>query len=194
MKNNRYLYLIVLGYFMLGLVNIHFALLGLICMSIPFILLFKNTQKTWCQGYCPRASLLNKVGKSRLGRSKASPKFFSRGNMKWIMLIYFGISLTFISLSTLRVATAGVAPMEMLRLLIVIPLPFEMPQLIELSGIAPWLTHLSYRFYSMMLTTTLIGLVLSVLYKPRTWCTVCPISTISGQYISQKTKKEQAFE
>jgi hypothetical protein len=105
MKNNRYLYLIVLGYFMLGLVNIHFALLGLICMSIPFILLFKNTQKTWCQGYCPRASLLNKVGKSRLGRSKASPKFFSRGNMKWIMLIYFGISLTFISLSTLRVAT-----------------------------------------------------------------------------------------
>jgi polyferredoxin len=69
-----------------------------------------------------------------------------------------------------------------------------MPQLIELSAMAPWLTHLSYRFYSMMLTTTLIGLVLSVLYKPRTWCTVCPISTISGQYISQKTKKEQAFE
>ncbi|WKY47567.1 hypothetical protein Q5O24_14640 [Eubacteriaceae bacterium ES3] len=196
MKNNRYLYLIVLGYFLLGFVNIHFALFGLVCMSLPIILLFKNTQKTWCQGYCPRAGLLNTIGKSKLGRSKPSPKFFTRGSMKWIMLIYFGISLTFITISTIRVATAGVAPMEILKLLIVIPLPFEVPQLVEFSGIAPWLTHLSYRFYSMMLTTTLIGLSLSVVYKPRTWCTVCPISTVSGEYIKfqNQRQKNQAFE
>ena len=103
--------------------------------------------------------------------------------MKWIMLIYFGISLTFITMSTVRVGMGFSPALEYLRFLIVIPLPFEMPQLIIFEGLPSWLTHLSYRFYSMMLTTTFIGVILSLVYKPRTWCTICPISTISSEYI-----------
>ncbi|WP_422691256.1 4Fe-4S binding protein [Clostridium thermosuccinogenes] len=30
-----------------------------------------------------------------------------------------------------------------------------------------------------MLTTTIFGLLLAWIFKPRTWCTVCPINTAS---------------
>ncbi|WP_422678833.1 4Fe-4S binding protein [Clostridium thermosuccinogenes] len=42
-----------------------------------------------------------------------------------------------------------------------------------------WAVHLSFRVYSMMLTTTIFGLLLAWIFKPRTWCTVCPINTAS---------------
>lgn len=187
MRNHKYLFLITLAFFALGFVNIHFALLGILCMTIPLVLLFRDKRKTWCQGYCPRASLYTTCGKMKK-TSRNTPKFFIQGNMKWIMLTYFAVSLAIITMSTIKVAGGGVPPMTYLRFLIFIPIRGEMPQLFDLSNIAPWLTHLSYRFYSMMMTTTFLGLLLAALYKPRTWCTVCPISTISDAYI-KGTKK-----
>lgn len=186
MRNNRHLFLFVLFYFALGFINIHFALLGLICMILPLILLFRNNRNTWCRGYCPRASLYTAVGKLTAKNSHKTPKFFIIGNMKWIMLIYFSISLFIIIMSTLKVSGGSVPAMTYLRFLIVLPIPGEMPQLFKFSGFAPWLTHLSYRFYSMMMTTALIGLILALIYKPRTWCTICPISTLSNVYIKSK--------
>jgi polyferredoxin len=43
--------------------------------------------------------------------------------------------------------------------------------------------HLSFRVYSMMFTTTVIGLLFGFVYKPRTWCMVCPVNTISDMVI-----------
>ena len=99
--------------------------------------------------------------------------------MKWIMRAYFGLSLLFIIMSTVGVARGMRPAMEYLRFLILIPLPFKIPQLFDLMDLAPWLTHLSYLFYSMMMTTTFLGLLLALIYKPRTWCTICPIATVS---------------
>lgn len=183
MKNNKYLYLITLFFFAIGFVNIHFALLGLLCMFIPLILLVKENKKTWCQGYCPRANLYSTCGKITKEHSRKTPVFFIKGNMKWIMLTYFGISLFIITMSTFRVSSGMMPPMKMLRFLIFIPISAELPQIMELGNIVPWLTHLSYRFYSMMMTTTVIGLVLAIVYKPRTWCTICPIATVSDAYL-----------
>ncbi|MFA9463151.1 MAG: hypothetical protein ACERKN_02555 [Velocimicrobium sp.] len=95
------------------------------------------------------------------------------------MLVYFGISLFFILMSTLGVVKGMKPAMEYLRFFILFPLPFEMPQLLDIINLSPWLTHLSYRIYSMMMTTTILGLLLAMFYKPRTWCAICPISTIS---------------
>ncbi len=184
LKNNKYLFIITILYFTLGFVNIHFSLLGLICMLLPFALLVKTNKKTYCQGYCPRANLYTKAGKIVRKNSRKTPMFFIKGNMKWIMLSYFGISLFFIVMSTIRVASDLMIPLEQLRFLIVFKIPFNMVQLIEINNVLPWITHLSYRFYSMMLTTTIIGLILALVYKPRTWCTICPISTISEVYLN----------
>lgn len=179
MRNNKYLFLITISFFALGFVNIHFSLLGIVCMTLPIILLLKTKKKTWCQGYCPRAGLYTACGKSKKWPSLSTPQFFIKGNMKWILLSYFGISLTIILMSTLGVARGIKPAMEYLRFLVLIPVPFKMPQLFDIINIAPWLTHLSYRFYSMMMTTTFLGLLLAMVYRPRTWCTICPIATIS---------------
>ena len=192
LKNNKYLFIINLSYFALGFVNIHFSLLGIICMILPMILLVKNNKKTYCQGYCPRANLYTKAGKLTSKQSRKTPEYFIKGNMKYLMLIYFGISLFFITMSTLRVAKGAMDPLEQLRFFIVMPITFEFPQLVAIENVIPWITHLSYRFYSMMMTTTSIGLVMAFVYKPRSWCTICPISTISGIYLdSQKKVQEQ---
>ncbi len=179
MRNHKYLFLFTIFFFLLGLINIHFSLLGIVCMTLPIILLLKDRKKSWCQNYCPRASLYTTCGKSKKWSALNTPRLFIKGNMKWIMLAYFGISLTFILMSTLGVARGIKLPMEYLRFFIIIPLPFEMPQLFDIMNITPWLTHLSYRFYSMMMTTTVLGLILAMVYKPRTWCTICPIATVS---------------
>jgi hypothetical protein len=185
MRNHKYLFSITISFFLLGFVNIHFSLLGIVCITLPIILLLKNRKKTWCQGYCPRASLYTTFGKAKKRSGIRTPQFFIKGNMKWIMLAYFGISLTFIIMSTLGVARGMRLPMDYLRFLILIPLPFEMPQLFNIINIVPWLTHLSYRFYSMMMTTTVLGLILALVYKPRTWCTICPIATVSDVIIKK---------
>jgi uncharacterized membrane protein YciS (DUF1049 family) len=72
------------------------------------------------------------------------------------------------------------------RFLIVVPIPIRLPQLITF-GAPVWLTHLSFRLLSMMLTTTVVGLILAWVYRGRTWCAICPISTLSDQALA-KTK------
>lgn len=179
MRNHKLLFLFTITFFVLGFINIHFSLFGILCMTLPIVFLLKDRKKTWCQGYCPRASLYTTSGKSKKWSSRNTPQFFLKGNMKWIMLAYFVLSLSFILMSTLGVAK-GVRPaMEHLRFFILIPLPFQMPQLLDVINPTPWLTHLSYRFYSMMMTTTILGLALAMIYKPRTWCTICPVATVS---------------
>ncbi len=45
------------------------------------------------------------------------------------------------------------------------------------TAVSPWVSQFSFGFYSMMLTSTLIGLIVMVLYKPRRWCVFYPMGT-----------------
>lgn len=129
------------------------------------------------------------LGKKRKKKGKVTPMSFIKGNVKNVVLIYFGISLMIALMSTLQVALGNMAPMLIPRFLIILPIPVAFPQLITLSGIPVWITHFAFRMFSMMMTTTFIGLSLSYLYKPRTWCTICPVNTISDIYIMENRKR-----
>lgn len=188
LKNNKYLFLITLGFFFLGLFNIIFGALGIICMSIPLVLLFKNRKKTWCQGYCPRANMFTRFFQGR-SLGKIVPKWFTKGNAKWFVFGYFGINLSIIVISTIMVLSGRIEPMEQLRFTLALPIPWEIPQFLNFGQLPSWLVHLGYRFYSMMITTTALGLLLGWVYTPRTWCTICPINTISD--VSLKGIKEK---
>jgi hypothetical protein len=188
-KNHRYLYLITLAFFGLALVNIHFAILGVICMTIPLYLLQRDQKKTWCQGYCPRSSLFMALGKKRKKKGRVTPMSFIRGNVKNAVLVYFGISLFISFMSTLQVFIGNMAPMLIPRFLILLPVNVTFPQIITVSGIPVWITHFAFRMFSMMMTTTIIGISLSYIYKPRTWCTICPVNTISDIYIMENRKR-----
>jgi len=187
MRYKKQLFIITLFYFLLGVLNIQFALLALVCLMFPMVLLIATKKRTWCQGYCPRASLFTACTK-KIKHSRKTPRFFVTGRMKWIVLVYFLFNLLLIAATTIRVSSGDVLPMDNLRFLLFIKLPFELPQIIYFDHLAPWITHLSFRLYSMMMTTTFIGIILAFVYKPRTWCVICPISTVSGLYLNKPVK------
>lgn len=175
------MFLVTLLYFSLGFVSILLGLLAVVCMTIPFVLLARYKKKLWCSTYCPRASLLLQTGTTRKKRS--IPRQFSNGTLKKVMLWYFGLNLLFITGSTIQVAMGNMASMEYIRLFIAIPL-VPLPQLITVEAPSA-LMHLSYRLYSMMLSSTILGIVLSRLYRPRIWCAICPVGTLSNGVLSK---------
>lgn len=186
MKNHKSLYLVAVAYFTLGLVNIHLALLGFLCILLPFVLLYRSGKKTWCQGYCPRASLFTALTRRRPWKSRRIPALIRDKDLHLFVLIYFGINIFFIIMSTLAVASGRMYPMEYLRFYIMIPLPGPLPNLLDWAPEISWLTHLSYRVYSMMFTSTVIGFVLAWIYRPRTWCVICPVGNLSNRALVRK--------
>lgn len=180
MKNwKKYLFVFTLLFFTLGFVNIVFALLGLICLFLPFILLAKDRKKTWCQKYCPRSCLFTTLFQGRSLTGKTGPNWLVKGMGKWIVLVYFCFNLFVITMSTIRVSLDLMEPFQHIRFLIAFVLPWEVPQLISIGPVPDWILHLSFRIYSMMFTTVMLGLTLGWLFYPRTWCRVCPINTVS---------------
>jgi hypothetical protein len=185
------LYGVTIAFFILGFFNIIFAWLGLACLITPFILLFKDRKKTWCQGICPRASLFQKLLKGRSLTGKRTPDWFIRGKAKWIMLGYFCLNLFVLTMSTIMVFSGRMEPMDRVRFLIAFQLPWQIPQLLDLGTFPVWVSHLSFRIYSMMFTTTVLGLIIGWIYMPRSWCSICPINTLSDAALKKmKPAKE----
>lgn len=193
MQNHKSLYIITLFILSTIFVNIHFALLGILCMTLPFYLLIRDRKKIWCQGYCPRASLFTAAGKFKGKKMRKVPRIFIDGSLKKAVLIYFGFSLFVITMSTLRVARGGMMPMLYPKFLIAIPLKSGITPLLPFSGIAPWITHLAFRLYSMTMTSTVIGLFMGALYRPRTWCSVCPVNTVSDFYLMKRSDQVRIY-
>lgn len=158
-------------------------------MSLPFILVIKNKKKTWCQGYCPRANLFGVLFQNRSLTNRVGPDWLIKGEASKYVLGYFLVNLFIISMSTTMVIAGKIAPVETIRFLIAFQLPWEIPQMLTVSFFPDWAVHLSFRLYSMMFTSTVIGLLLGWLFKPKTWCTVCPINTLSDLVLSQTKKK-----
>ncbi|WP_319416326.1 4Fe-4S binding protein [Marispirochaeta aestuarii] len=178
---NRYLLFITLAYFTLGFVHIGFALSGLLCMTIPFVLVFRDRKKSWCQGYCPRAQFFDLFRKT--GDTAKTPGFLLERKTRDLVLSYFCMNLFFIAASTMMVAAGNMAPIDRVRILIIFEIPFAMPQLLSQPVLPPALLHFSYRIYSMMTTSFLAGTLLALLYRPRTWCRVCPVNTMSDRVL-----------
>lgn len=42
----------------------------------------------------------------------------------------------------------------------------------------PGVAQFAFGFYSVMLTSTVLGLITMVLFKPRSWCVYCPMGTM----------------
>lgn len=188
LKNNRLLFLVTLSFLLLGFVNIHFALIGFLCMTAPIVLLVKTNRKAYCQGYCPRANMYQKLKYIKSNKKvRRMPKWMMGKKAKEIVFNYFLISLGIMVITTIMVLIGRVQPMLSVRLFIVIPLG-PLPQIVTIESF-PWLMHLSYRMYSMILSTTLLGLVLGLMYQPRSWCVICPITSVSDIYLNNKRNK-----
>ena len=178
------LWLFTAAYFIFVFVNIHLALLALICFTLPVYFLLRDQKKSWCLSYCPRASLLMKVPRSKNQPLRPIPAWLVSEKARQWVVRYFTLNLFFATMSTIMVALGRMAPMLIPRFLILIPIDVILPQLISLD-LPLWLTHLSYRFLSMMMTSTLVGISLAIRYRNRTWCAICPVATLSDQYLAK---------
>jgi 4Fe-4S binding domain len=178
-KTSSALYLITVLYFITGFINITLAVLALLCMALPFILVYKNRKQTWCRGACPRADLLSRMGK-RFGANNKAPRWLLGAKAKKGVLTYFCMNLMFATASTFAVSEGMMDPIDKVRFLIVFEFPWSLPQMVQFAGISDTLLHFSYRLYSIMFTSTVIGVTLSLFFKPKSWCAICPVNTMTA--------------
>jgi len=85
-----YLWIASVLYLALGLFNILFAWLGLICFAIPLIISLSGGGKSYCNNYCGRGKLFTLLGsKYKLSRNKPMPNFFKTNWFRYGFLIFF---------------------------------------------------------------------------------------------------------
>lgn len=164
-------------YFVLGFFNIAFAWLGLLCFTIPLVLSLKTGQKTYCNKYCGRAQLFDIFATEyKWSRNKPMPKFLRTKAFRYGFLIFFLIMFVNMIFTTYLVFSGAQNLREVLTLFWTFKLPFSF---VNTSNISGWVAQFAYGFYSMMLTSSIIGIILNTLYKPHSWCVACPMGTMT---------------
>ena len=88
----------------------------------------------------------------------------------------------------LRVFT-GAPLQQTVTLLWVFKLPWQWA---EADMVSPWIAQFAFGFFSVMLTSTVLGFVTMVLFRPRSWCVYCPMGTMTQGICILKHGKEVA--
>ena len=184
-----YLWIWALVYFALGFVNILFAWLGMIDFLVPLIFALVGGNKHFCNKYCGRGQLFHVLGKNRkcsLGRP--TPKWMTSKWFRYGFLVFFLTMFGNMLFQTWLVASGAGTLKEVIKLFWTICVPWGWTYT---AGVVPdWIAQFSFGLYSLMLTSTLIGLIVLVLYKPRTWCSFCPMGTMTQGICKLKAGKE----
>ncbi len=173
-----YLWIWSIVYFTLGLFNILFAWLGMIDFLVPLFISLFGGGKAFCNRYCGRGQLFNQLG-SRLkcSRNVSAPKFLSAKWFRYGFLVFFLAMFANMVFQTYLVAAKASSLKEAIKLLWLFRVPWDWAYT---AGTVPdWIAQFSFGFYSIMLTSTIIGLAVMILFKSRTWCTFCPMGTMT---------------
>jgi len=182
-----YLWLASLLYLILGFFNILFAWLGLLCFLIPLGISAVKGNKTYCNHYCGRGQLLDLLGnKLKLSRKKDIPAFIRSRGFRYGFLIFFLIMFGNMLFTTYLVFSEAGSLKQAVQLLWTFKLPWHFAYHGTIA--ADWVAQFAFGFYSVMLTSTVLGIITMVLYKPRSWCVYCPMGTMTQQICKLKDK------
>lgn len=173
-----YLWIFSAFYLILGFFNILFAWIGLLCFFIPIIISAVGSNKLYCNKYCGRGQLFSLLGgRFGLSRKKNIPNWMRSKWFRYGFLIFFFIMFFNMLWSTYLVFSQ----VNNLNQFVTLLWTFNVPWHWAYHGtlVAPWVAQFAFGFYSVMLTSTLLGLVTMVLFKPRSWCVYCPMGTMT---------------
>jgi hypothetical protein len=188
-KWHNYLWIASALYIVLGFVNIFAAWIGLICFFVPIIISLAGGGKAYCNRYCGRGQLFQLLGgKLQLSRNKAIPAFLRSKAFRIGFLIFFFIMFGNMIFATWLVFSGTGDLKEFVTLLWTIRVPWQWANTIRTA--APWVAQFAFGFYSIMLTSTLLGIVTMLLYKPRSWCVYCPMGTMTQIICKLKHEKK----
>lgn len=187
---NDYLWIFSLTYLILGFFNIMFGWLGLICFIVPLVISIVKGNKGYCNKYCGRGQLFDILGnKLRLSRKKDMPGFMKSKIFRYVFLIFFMTMFANMLFTTFLVFEGT----NDLRQVVTLFWTFKVPWKFAYHGtlFAPWVAQFAYGFYSMMLTSTLLGMFTMMLFKPRSWCVYCPMGTMTQGICQLKHRNEE---
>ncbi len=171
-----YLWIFSLIYLTLGFFNILFAWLGLICFITPLAISIVKGNKSYCNKYCGRGQLFSLLGgRFGLSRKKEMPKWMRSPYFRYGFLIFF-LTMFCLMLWNTYLVFAGAELKQVVTLLWTFKVPWQWAYH---GTVAPWIAQFAFGFYSVMLTSTLLGIVTMVLFKPRSWCVYCPMGTMT---------------
>ncbi|MDD6190627.1 MAG: 4Fe-4S binding protein [Firmicutes bacterium] len=173
-----YLWIWAIIYFSLGFFNILFAWLGMIDFFLPLAIAVIGGNKWFCNNFCGRGQLFSLVG-GKLGCSLNKPapswiysKWFRYGFLAFFMIMFgnmvFQTYIVFAGAGTLK---------EVIKLFWSVKVPWGWTYTAGMT--ADWIAQFSFGFYSIMLTSFIIGLIVMIFFKPRTWCAFCPMGTMT---------------
>ena len=181
MKNKKhwydYLWIAELVYFSLGFFNILFAWLGLCMFLIPLILTLAGWDKAYCNRYCGRGQLFALLGgKAGLSHWHNVPSWLRSKAFRYGFLLFFMVMFANM-LHTTWLVFSGAANLKQVVTLL---WTFKIPWHWAYSGsAAPWIAQFAFGFYSVMMTSTVLGIISLLLWKPRSWCVYCPMGTMT---------------
>jgi len=185
-----YMWIVSIIYLFLGVFNILFAWLGLICFFTPLIFAIFKGNKAYCNRYCGRGQLFQLLGgRFGLSRNKIPPKFLHSLWFRYGFLTFF-MTMFILMLYATYLVFAGAALKEVVTILCTFQLPWHWTNTAMVSsGVAQF----AFGFYSVMLTSTVLGLATMILFRPRSWCVYCPMGTMT-QGICQIKHRKDALE
>jgi len=154
-------WIIIVAFFVLGIIDIRFGIIGVFCMGTPIYHAIKGRGKIHCSKYCPRGSFLGKF-LQKISFNNTLPAWLRTNKAKNILL---SIMLTvFIFTMSYAIFSHG------LKFLVIAKV-----------------------FYRFMLMSFIVGIVIGVFYKPRSWCQICPMGHGSGLIKKSQDKKKKAL-
>ena len=174
---NEYLWIASLVYLVLGFFNILFAWLGLVCFLVPLGVAIFGRSKAYCNRYCGRGQLFEILGgKLKLSRQRSVPAFLYSAWFRYGFLAFF-LTMFMLMLYNTYLVFAGARQLgQVVTLLWTFRLPWNWAYPVQVT---PWVAQFAFGFYSVMLTSTVLGLLTMALFKPRSWCVYCPMGTMT---------------
>lgn len=183
-----YLWIASVLYLILGFFNILYAWLGMLCFLIPLIISLTKGNKAYCNKYCGRGQLFTILGKKfGLSRNKPIPNWIRSKWFRYGFLSFFMIMFVQMIFNTVLVLQEVRSLSEVVKLLWTFKIPWGWAY--HTTNVPLWISQFAFGFYSMMLTSTILGIITMLLYKPRSWCVYCPMGTMTQMICKTKVQK-----
>lgn len=173
-----YLWIFSATYLILGFFNILFAWLGMICFITPLLIAILGGSKAYCNRYCGRSQLFDLIGgKLGISLNRPAPLWMRTNWWRYGFLVFFMTMFGIMVFQTVQMAIHAGDVSQFVTLLWTFHLPWNFAY--HGTLFAPWVAQFSFGFYSVMLTSTVLGLLMMVFFKPRAWCVYCPMGTMT---------------
>ena len=188
----NYLWIWSVIYFTMGFFNILFAWLGLISFFLPLVFAIGKGSKGFCNRYCDRGQLLRMLGSQKgFSRKKDMPEWMKGKPFRYGFMVFFLAMFGNMLFGTYQVFREAASLREVVTLFWTLDVPW---QFAYHGSAEPWVAQFAFGFYSLMLTSAILGILTMLFYKPRSWCVYCPMGTMTQLICKTKAGDEKIEE